>query len=121
VNTNVNAKPCHLNGHDWTLWTDGSLSCAVCQTYRGPNHDMVNALLRAAAGGRVYRKQACALHMTGFNTPTAPKPIPPPVPAFKDADGSTKLPSLYLLLPIMAAVGVALGLGIWAIWNGGRL
>lgn len=93
-----NAKPCFLHGHLMAVHTDGSQVCTRCGTYRGPDPEMVNALLRANAGGREYRHQAAALRMI---PPKAPAPIPPPL--IKNVDGSHAAPVLTLPLLTIAA------------------
>lgn len=117
-----NAKPCFLHGHDQLTYSDGSQLCRRCGVWWGPDPKLVNALLRANAGGRVYRLQAMAGQRRtaagNLTLPAAPKIPPPPPPVFLNADGGTTLPSLWVILPISAAVGVALGLIAWRVLGG---
>lgn len=99
-----NARPCFLHGCQTDVHADGSSVCRVCGVWRGPDLAMVNALLKANAGGVTYRNQAAALRMI---PPLAPKPIPPPI--LKGTDGSHLEPVLTLpLLTIGAAIVGAL-------------
>jgi hypothetical protein len=118
-----NAKPCFLHGHDQLTYSDGSQLCRRCGVWWGPDPKLVNALLRANAGGRVYRIHAmqreAAARVSAL--PAAPKVLPPTEPAppaFRAADGDTAPPSLWVVLPIAAAIGVALGLIAWRILGG---
>jgi hypothetical protein len=112
---NVNAKPCFLNGCQLEVRADGSTTCIVCGLYRTPDVAMVNALLKANAGGRQYRKLAAqVLNQARLTTPQAPEiPAPTEPPPFATAE-----PSLWVVTPIAAAIGVALGLLAWAIIHG---
>ncbi len=112
---NVNAKPCFLHGCDEDPRADGSTVCTVCGLYRAPSVKMVNALLRANAGGKEYARQAeWALRLAGMSIPPSPPPIKPgEPPLYVAANGSTDLPSLWVFLPACLFLGVFLGLVLW--------
>ncbi len=111
-----NVRPCFLNGCDLEVRADGSTTCRVCGLYRTPDVAMVNALMRANAGGREYRKLAAAvLNQARLPLPTAPEiPAPTEPPPFAAGD----VPSMWVVLPIAAAIGVGLGLLVFAIVHG---
>ncbi len=109
---NVNAKPCFLNGCTTVHSSDGSTLCLVCGLYRSPDPEMVNALLRAGAGGKEYRRLAAeALNLARVSTPAPIPPAEPPL--YIAADTSTDLPSLWVVLPTCLLLGFILGLALW--------
>ncbi len=112
---NPNAKPCFLHGCDPIPSTDGSTICSICGVYCRPDPKMVNALLRANAGGKEYARQAeWALRLAGMSIPPSPPPIDPTEPPlYVAANGSTDLPSLWVVLPACLFLGSILGLTLW--------
>lgn len=81
---------CHLNGHAFTLFSDGSQECAVCKLYLGPNPAQVNALLNRAAAARAY----------GSGRFVMPKAPPLPIPTELPPPVLPGMPSGWALLPI---------------------
>ncbi len=116
-----NCRPCDLHGHVWKGYADFSRECLSCGIYVGPDVAMVEALIREGAGGRDYRKNAITLGHTRpdgipfLALPTAPKVAKPP------AFAGNEVPSLWVVLPIAAAIGCGLGLLAWAIVRGAVL
>ncbi len=115
------AKPCFLNGCLLEFRADGSTTCTVCGLWSRPNPEQVNALLRAGAGGREYRKLAAqVLNQARLGElPKAPPLTLPdaPPPVYLGSDGSSLLPSIWLVLPICFFAGAALGLALYSIWS----
>ena len=110
----INAKPCFLNGHDWTYYSDCSQVCDRCGLYykKDPataQTALVNEILRRVAGKQAIRAELLKL-------PKAPSPILPP--PFKNADGGHEPPAMLVVLPIAACLGIALGLVLWRILGG---
>ncbi len=103
-------NPCFLNGCDEILAADGSKTCRNCGRFHGPDHALVNALLRANAGGKVYRDRAIALGYFKVPTPLSPpvqKPIEPPL-----APASEPL-ALWEVVSLSALCGALAGWWLW--------
>jgi hypothetical protein len=128
LKSDPNAKPCFLVGHVWRLTSDGSRECLSCGLYHGPDPKTVAALLAINAGGKEYRRQAIALGLAAamapdgspfLYLPKTPAPVTPKEPPlYVAADGSTELPSMWVVLTLAAAFGVGLGLIAWRILGG---
>ncbi len=105
-------NPCFLNGCDLLMSSDGSQTCRQCGRFYGPDHSMVNALLRVNAGGKVYRDQAIALGYFKVETPLSPpiqKPIEPPLaPASEPME-------LWEVVSLSALCGALAGLWLWSL------
>jgi hypothetical protein len=77
THSDPNARPCFLHGHVWRYYSDGSHDCLSCGLYHGPDAAMVNEMLRAASGSKVWAHQAMILARMKAPRPIAP--IEPPL------------------------------------------
>ncbi len=110
---NVNAKPCFLNGCTLQVRSDGSTLCTVCGLFSRPNTELVNALLRANAGGKEYHRMAAVvLNQARLPVPpTIAQPSEPPVYV------APTEPSFFVVIPLALAIGSALGLLAVTLWR----
>jgi hypothetical protein len=117
-----NARPCFLHGHDFRVYADGSKDCLRCQQWHGPDQAMVNELLRAASGRKVWENQALILARL-----RAPQPIPPADPPLVFPMQTTENGSMLLwtvgafVFTALALLGIRLGMALWEYLNVGHL